>query len=593
MSIRILDDSTAGKIAAGEVITDPGAVVKELLENAIDARSSKIDIMIEEGGKKKIVVSDNGEGIISSDVSLAFKRHATSKITQLDDLVHLDTLGFRGEALASIASISRVSMKTQSHLEEIGTEVMLKNEKMEIKQKSLSIGTTIMVEDLFYNTPARFKHQKKASDLNREIIDLVQKIALSHPEVSFSMMSENRSLLRTPGDNHLLNCIYTIYGKEFVDHLVSIHYQNDPLEITGFLGKPTYMKSTRLCQYITINHRFIQDVKIAKAVEEAYENTIMINKHPVFILNIQIPSHMLDVNVHPSKTKIRMLNESLILLLIKDGIRKKIREKASIPKIPIEKVTSESVYEEHQQQSMNSVHKPDIRERLTRESTIPYKEDGRIHVAEIQEEKKDQDAYKKFNQFSSFLANCKLVAQIFDTYILFEGEDCILLIDQHAAHERVLYEDIRIKIKNGEKITQNIFPYHMKCSPGEYQILMDEKKCFENIGFDYDEFGNNTICLRGVPVFLSIPQNHQVLSSIIEELQDKIHMEHTSKLEDKIILSACKKAVKGNQKLSDQEIYHLIHQLSLCEYPYSCPHGRPTILKMTKYQFEKQFKRIQ
>lgn len=632
MPIKILDKDTANKIAAGEVITDPAAVIKELVENSIDARSTRIDISIIDGGKKNITITDNGDGILSDEVHLAFERHATSKIDKLNDLYELTSLGFRGEALPSVAAISKITMKTQTVVEDIGSFVHLLDNRMDHTRRSFSRGTSISVEDIFYNTPARLKHMKKGNDLSREITQLVENLALSHPDISFSLTVEAKTILKTPGDNNLYNCIYSIFGKEFGDNLIEIDYENKPLSITGYLGKPSTTRSNRKHQYLYINNRYVQDIRIAKAVEEAYEGAIMIHQHPVFVLNIQLPPHMLDVNVHPSKTKIKILNESLLLLLIKDGIRKKLRESTTVKSIEPKVKPLVSQNEEYIQEEMKSpfaerveeitstskdrgytsnkeINKPISKEQnISIVKTDPVPEilppsskvdrEERIAVRKV-ESKNDEGILVKEKdyaigvEFSQYFKNTTLIGQLFSTYILFEGQDFILLMDQHAAHERVLYEDISSKLKTGKILTQQIIPMNVKLSPSEIQLLMNHEELFSKIGFEFDEFGNNTICVRGVPIFLNKVQDSKLLFEIIEEIEAKVGLDNVTKFEEAIITSACKKAIKANKKLSPEEIRALIDQLIGCDYPFTCPHGRPTLVRLTKYEFEKQFKRIQ
>ncbi|MFZ7120454.1 MAG: DNA mismatch repair endonuclease MutL [Eubacteriaceae bacterium] len=616
MSIRILNNNIANKIAAGEVITDPNAVIKELVENSIDAKSRNINIHIENGGKKKITVSDDGEGILSNEVCLAFKRHATSKIYTLEDLDRLDSLGFRGEALPSIAAISKVSIKTHSIHEEIGCYAVIKENNIDSIRKSFSKGTSISIEDLFYNTPARLKHMKKASEESKHIILLVERLALSHPDISFSLNVEDRNVIKTPGDGNMLNCIHSIFDYQLGDNLISIQYENKPLIISGYLGNQNNTNSTRRHQYIYINNRYIQDVKINKAIEEAYENTIMINQHPKFILNIDLPPHMLDVNIHPSKTKIKILNESLVLLLIKDGIKKTLREFSTVKSYKdIELKKNKIISEDFKQESIIKYKNDFINEspisyiknkEVMQKKTAQESNDGKdekVETAETVEivekvgvENKSKESMNKLlsNQKSLFsmLINSKLIGQLFNTYILFEIEDSILLLDQHASHERILYEDISKKIKDGNNITQNIFPANLKLSPSDYQLVLNQRKFLSNLGFEFDEFGQNTICLRSVPIFFNKPQDSKLLIEIIEEINNKNSITNISKFQNDIIKSACKKAIKANNKLSDVEIKELINLLIACEYPYTCPHGRPTIFKLTKYELEKLFKRV-
>lgn len=615
MPIQVLDHETAAKIAAGEVITDPGAVIKELVENSIDAGSSRIDISILDGGKKEITVMDNGSGIMSEEVSLAFERHATSKIHRLEDLYELNSLGFRGEALASIAAISKVSLKTQSRKEDLGSYVRIHSDKTHMIRRSFSPGTSISVEELFYNTPARLKHMKKSNELSKDIIVLGENLALSHPDISFSLRVDGKSILKTPGDDNLHNCIYSIFGSEFGDSLISMDYENKPLEISGFLGKSNYTKSTRKYQYVYINNRYIKDAKISRAIEEAYENSIMINQHPVFIVNIRIPPHMLDVNVHPSKTKIKILNESLIFLLIKDGIRKTLRDKATVKEIApkIEKIYSEDKSIVQQEMTplltQETANKIEVLPKKVTEKDIASKDISTGQVKEkdlflpIKEEKQKSKVVenhsvaakktKDSQEFADYFKHTSLVGQLFHTYILFEGEDYILLMDQHAAHERVLFENLCEKLKNKDKITQQIIPLTMKLPPSDYALLINTIDVFQNIGFELDEFGDNTICLRGVPIFSNKVQDSSLLLDILQEVDKKVDIKKVDAFEELVIRLACKKAIKANKKLSPQEITSLIDSLIACDYPFTCPHGRPILVKLTKYEFEKQFKRIQ
>lgn len=623
MPIQVLDHETAAKIAAGEVITDPGAVIKELVENSIDAGSTRVDISIVDGGKKEITVMDNGSGILSEEVSLAFERHATSKIHKLEDLYELNSLGFRGEALPSIAAISRVHVKTQSRKEDLGSYVKIDGNKTHIIRRSFSPGTSISVEDIFYNTPARLKHMKKSNELSKDIIQLGEILALSHPDISFSLTVDGKTILKTPGDDNLHNCIYSIFGSEFGDSLMNIHYENKPLTISGFLGKSNYTKSSRKYQYTYINNRYVKDAKISRAIEEAYENFIMINQHPVFIVNINIPPHMLDVNVHPSKTKIKILNESLIFLLIKDGIRKTLRENTTVKEITpkLEKVYSED--KTIVQQEMYSLL---AKETPSKIEVLPKKETKKINnsselsknvdIDRWKPQRKEKDLFlpikedkqksrmpennsvsaeksKVNHDFADYFKHTNVVGQLFHTYILFEGEDHVLLMDQHAAHERVLFESLLEKLKNGDKITQQVIPVHLKLPPSDYALLMNHVDVFKNIGFEFDEFGDNTICLRGVPIFSNKVQDSRLLLEILEEVDKKVDVKKIDAFQELVIKIACKKAIKANKKLSLQEITSLIDSLIACHYPFTCPHGRPILVKLTKYEFEKQFKRIQ
>lgn len=602
MKIAFLDSHTAAKIAAGEVITDPAAAVKELVENSIDAGAKDIRIEIEDGGKRLIRVIDDGEGINEADVFNAFERHATSKIKKIDDLDNLETLGFRGEALASMAAISKVYLRTSDSDDGLGTYVRLSEGKKEKRAISYKKGTSISIEELFFNTPARLKHMKKPGEENKKVIQMVQVLAMSHPEVSFSLVLDGSQALKTPGKGDLENTLRSLFGEKFDQALFKADYKNAPMEIKGFLGNPYYTKKNRDYQFVFVNNRYVKEIKINKAIEDAYDNTVMINQHPVFILNIKLPSDMLDVNIHPAKTKIKILNESLVMLLLKSGVRKIIRENLAEKKsngdsketnreksyfkfednsadvISVEEMNI-SKFEVDQRQSNVFLSNKENKEVLTEDTVLENPIDRIKAIEKANEPSKIEALFK----------NAKLVGQLFKTYILLEkpGEQ-IVLIDQHAAHERIIFEKITEDIKSSKKTTQSIIPLKLKLLPDKYEFLKQNSEVFAKLGFDYDEFGENSIVVRGVPCLLDEPAEPELLIKILDDFNDgKIE-----ELETKIIISACKKAVKGNQYLDASEINELLDLLKKCNMPFTCPHGRPVAMSMTKYEMEKLFKRI-
>lgn len=602
MKIAFLDSHTAAKIAAGEVITDPAAAVKELVENSIDAGAKDIRIEIEDGGKRLIRVIDDGEGINEADVFNAFERHATSKIKKIDDLDNLETLGFRGEALASMAAISKVYLRTSDSDDGLGTYVRLSEGKREKRAISYKKGTSISIEELFFNTPARLKHMKKPGEENKKVIQMVQVLAMSHPEVSFSLVLDGSQALKTPGKGDLENTLRSLFGEKFDQALFKADYKNAPMEIKGFLGNPYYTKKNRDYQFVFVNNRYVKEIKINKAIEDAYDNTVMINQHPVFILNIKLPSDMLDVNIHPAKTKIKILNESLVMLLLKSGVRKIIRENLAEKKsngdsketnreksyfkfednsadvISVEEMNI-SKFEVDQRQSNVFLSNKENKEVLTEDTVLENPIDRIKAIEKANEPSKIEALFK----------NAKLVGQLFKTYILLEkpGEQ-IVLIDQHAAHERIIFEKITEDIKSSKKTTQSIIPLKLKLLPDKYEFLKQNSEVFAKLGFDYDEFGENSIVVRGVPCLLDEPAEPELLIKILDDFNDgKIE-----ELEMKIIISACKKAVKGNQYLDASEINELLDLLKKCNMPFTCPHGRPVAMSMTKYEMEKLFKRI-
>jgi DNA mismatch repair protein MutL len=610
--INILNSQIANKIAAGEVIANPASVIKELLENSIDAQSSVITIEIKKGGKELILIKDNGTGIAAEDVLLAFKRHATSKINKIEDLIEINTLGFRGEALASIAAVSKIDINTRERSSNNG--VHLKIHGGNVVQNNLigcSLGTTIKVEDIFYNTPARYKYLKKDSVETGNISSIIERIALSHPEVSFRFINEGRQIFHTPGNNDLYSCIYCLYGKEFSNNLIELNYINSPLEIKGYIGKPQLTRATKKYQIFFVNNRYIKNKVIYTALEEAYKGLVMIHKHPIAILNINLPSYMLDINVHPAKTEILFRNESLIYLLIKQAILEHLKIESLIPEVRInnknekdkiinnytntqEQIPIESTIKERP--SYNNYNNS-IKEDIDKKSIYREVSDYNIERSNNSRDKDENKDNKKNNKKQKNLLDFKkgkIIGQVFSTYIIIEIENELLLIDQHAAHERIAYNQFKDQFNKNMVISQNLLiPRNIEVSYEEYQLIFDYLSILNRLGYDIEGFGSNSIILRSVPLILGQPQNEENLLEIIYYLQDLKDIGSNSEVEQKIISMACKSAIKAHDHLENREIYKLIEDLISTENPYTCPHGRPTIIKLTRYELEKLFKRIQ
>ncbi|SJZ34148.1 DNA mismatch repair endonuclease MutL [Garciella nitratireducens] len=636
--IRLLDYQTTNKIAAGEVITNPASVIKELLENSIDAKSNRIIIEIKKGGKEKILIKDNGVGISADDVLLAFKRHATSKIHSIEDLEYATTLGFRGEALASIASISKIDIKTREKNAKSGIHVKIHGGKVILHEEiGCTKGTSLTVEDIFYNTPARYKYLKKDSIESGYISSIVEKIALSHPEISFRFINEGRQVFHTPGNNDLYSCIYCLYGKKFADDLIEIQYENHPLKIFGYIGKPQLCRSNKKYQIFFVNHRYVKNRILSQALQEAYKGLIMIHKYPVCILNIQVPSSMLDVNVHPAKTEILFRHESLIYLLIKEAIREILKEKKLIPEVNLNstinheieniKVKVENTQQEeisftdifHRNESIK-VKENFSKNDIYKESNDHNKKDkkgnnsnckiSKLPISLQKSQRKDQKYksektflkdLKEKNRLSpqqhsllEELKDGKIIGQIFSTYIIIEIPNGLLFIDQHAAHERVTFNRLKKQYNKNQVISQKILtPIYIDVSYQEYQLILEILPILKKLGFEIKSSGVNTIIVNSVPVLLGEPQNKNYLLEIINNLESLKNINESYEKEEKIISMACKSAIKAHDSLDNKEIYQLIQDLINTEQPYTCPHGRPTIIKVTQHELEKLFKRIQ
>ncbi len=613
----MLNPDTINKIAAGEVIIRPVSVVKELVENAIDAKAKKITIHLEGGGKNMIMVRDNGTGIAYNDVPLAFKRHATSKISKLDDLQTIDSLGFRGEALSSIAAVSKVTIITRSINEEIGSISEFQNASL-IHQRVTSFqkGTEIRIEDLFYNTPARRKHMEK--DLKEELAirDLLNKLVLSHPEVSFALVSRGKEIISTPGNSNLLKTIDLLYGQSVSDCLIPLNYENKPMILRGAIGNLQMMGKTSEDQIFFINNRYIKNRRLSEAFEDAYAGYIMKHQHPFGIIFIDLPGRMLDVNIHPAKTEIKILNESLICLLFKQGIRDHLKRanlivdlakdrEANQPKCALNEDSKpfipdfEKKHFSHQSNDNFSKKSEFLNERDKEEPIF-------IDIASF--DNQNDPIPNKTENHSSHLNHkpgpdflrMKIIGQLFNVYILLEDEDEIYLIDQHAAHEAFLSYEFERLFGNRETIPcQGLMtPIPLKFRPKDMPDIERNIPLFKEIGYDCDVFGSDALLVRSVPILLGQPLDVEFLKIFILEDGTKDFEKWDSnnplsrELKDRLIMAACKAAIKGGQSLHQFEIKELLKRLMTLDNPFTCPHGRPIILKLKEYELMKLFKRV-
>ncbi len=602
--IKILDTSTINKIAAGEVVERPSSVVKELLENSIDAGASAITIEINEGGISKIRVTDNGSGIESEQVALAFMNHATNKISTVEDIFNINSLGFRGEALASIASVSQLEIITKTYYSLIGKRMEIS--AGEIKQQEdigCSDGTTIIVNNLFFNTPARQKFLKKPSTESTYISDIVHKIALANPNISIKFINNGKTMFTTSGDNKLLNVVIEVYGKEFVSKLLDIDFKKYDYKLNGLIGKPELSRASRNTQNIFINKRFIKNDLIKQAVEDAYKTRIMAGKFPVYVLNLELPPNKYDVNVHPSKLEVRFDNDDEIYDLVYIGVSETLKSQNLIPKVAPKKIAK--TYIDAKQQNLfetNSFNKKiapvEIKQKdfVVKESTPVWnmpisnlvKPEQNIVKETPKVEKKEIEKEQTKKSFVSY----KIVGQIFGTYWIIQQNDSVFLIDQHAAHERILYEKF-INLYKSKSFTSQMLlqPLVVKITPKENQILIDNLDLFDTIGFQIENFGDNDYIIRAVPVIFDNPENVNFFNEILDELNTRVSNSPLELKFDKIARISCKAAVKAHNKLNEVEVKKLIDDLMNLENPFNCPHGRPTIVEINKHDIEKIFKR--
>ena len=621
MKIKMLNMDTINKIAAGEVIIRPVSVIKELVENAIDAGATRIAVDIEAGGKNQMIVRDNGCGIAYHEVPLAFKRHATSKLTSIDDLESIESLGFRGEALSSVSAVARVQVTTCNESEEVGSVTLFEGGTL-INQRvcSYSQGTEMKVWDLFYNTPARRKHLEKDKKEAGLIRDLMEKLALSNPEVAFLVNSNGRSVLSTPGSGNILDVVSTLYGEEVASKLIPIRFENSPMKLKGFIGDLTTMRSHREDQIFFMNGRYVKNSRLGQALDSAYKGYTMKHQHPFGIVFMELPGRMLDVNIHPAKTEIKILNESLVILLFKQGIRETLRDANLVVDIGgVEKVLSnkknglKELTEKQQEPEMF-----DIENHETMDKAVENRDDSGMKPLALNVVLEEKDFKRVAERAETFTTNVKdsvsrikvahpdftkmkIVGQLFNTYILLEGVKEIYLIDQHAAHEAFLTRELEDVFDCDAVIPSQglMAPMTIKIRPRDMQRVLNALETYKKLGYDCDVFGEDSLIIRSVPVFMGEPQTSDLLKSLISEDLSEIEEDHlkgqwlySSTIKDKIILMACKAAVKGGQTLSDREIQRLLEDLMRLDNPFTCPHGRPIITRLREYELKKLFKRV-
>ncbi|MCI6467214.1 MAG: DNA mismatch repair endonuclease MutL [Faecalicatena sp.] len=706
--IQVLDQITIDKIAAGEVIERPASIVKELVENAIDAKATTVVVEIQEGGISFIRITDNGSGIVREDVQNAFLRHSTSKIRSVEDLTHVSSLGFRGEALSSIAAVTKVELITKTREETFGTRYVIEGgQELSLEDTGAPDGTTFLIRQLFYNVPARRKFLKTAMTEAGHIQDLLMRLALSHPEVSIQFINNGQEKLRTAGNGKLRDVIYSIYGREVAANLIEMDYEKGGLHMTGFLGKPLVSRGNRNFENFFVNGRYVKSSMISKAIEDAYRDFVMQHKFPFVVLHFGINGEDIDVNVHPTKMELRFQKQQEVYNTVYEGVHRTLLEPELIPVVDVpqprraEPAKEESPFllkpKARTQTATNTNVKADILQQVDirpdttsaaeiqknvsqpartvgeisrtvpeepveknedyflkkmRERVLSYhnkvaetekisakkqpmpnmvRETGNYHIEEkktpAKADKDDEglggktedssdhlnesaekssdvlDTLGKAEQMDLFeekllrretKAEYKLIGQVFDTYWLVQFHDNLYIIDQHAAHERVLYERTLREMKNREYTSQYLSPpIILSLTMQEAELLNEHMDRFERIGFEIEPFGGDEYAVRAVPDNLFSIAKKELLMEMLDSLSDGVSGNMTPELiDEKVASMSCKAAVKGNNKLSAMEVDTLIGELLELENPYHCPHGRPTIIAMTKRELEKKFKRI-
>ncbi len=636
--INLLDESTINQIAAGEVVERPASVVKELLENSIDSKASSITVEIKDGGVSLIRITDNGCGFQKDDIPLAFQRHATSKIHTALDLMDIKSLGFRGEALSSVAAVAQVELLTKTQGAFVGSRYVIEGgNEISFEDVGVPDGSTLIVKNLFYNTPARKKFLRSFQTEAGYVADTVSHLALAHPEISFRFINNHQNKLFTPGNGNLKDTIYNIYGREITNALLPIHAQNDFMELSGFLAKPLISRGNRGYEHYFINGRYIKSPVITKAIEEGYHGFMMQHKHPFVALTIKTDPQLLDVNVHPQKMELRFRNQEFIFPFVTHAIQDALMHKDMI--VPVSLVEEKKKKETSFSPSINKIAEsnevlppvsktpiesplPVIREitevnlgekksSLQKTEKVQIPEPFEVH--RDQSFKKEEEAVrknliaqdqKKYNQQDltdyGFLTkeaqfSHKIVGQVFDTYWIVEYGKKMFIIDQHAAHEKVLYERfVKQILKEDQEIPRQLInpPILLSLSLAEENLLELRKEELIKMGFDIEHFGDQDYAIHSVPTLLPQLEKKELLIEIIDGLSDIKKTDTPHSVLHAIATMACKAAVKGNNRLSFAEAKTLIDELLNLENPYHCPHGRPVIISMTEYELNKKFKRI-
>ena len=598
--INVLTDEMANKIAAGEVVERPASVIKELVENSVDAGATKIIIEIKNGGISYIRVTDNGCGISPEDIKTAFLPHATSKIIDEEDLFSIKTLGFRGEALASIAAVSNVEIMSKT-ADENGTFLEISGGKF-VKEETVGcpVGTTVVVKNLFFNTPARMKFLKRDSTEASYITDIVERLVMANPHISVRYIIDEKEKLFVSGDGELKSCIYGIYGRDYAKGCLELTNANPNIKISGYTGKRETSRGNRAFQSIFVNGRYVKNRAITASVEAAYKNNLMTGKFPFFVVCIQIPYEMVDINVHPTKQEVKFVNERQVCdevyWAVKGALQKdadEIRETLRSSNVTFERpVINDAPKPEqtfiHIERPALNVQRPQFEKRETFSVSPAPKRDFKPTQPNVIPQKFVLESPKvEIKYGNEKKLDYKIVGQLFDTYVILELENEIILMDQHAAHERMIYQKLLRMNDEKETVYQMLLsPVAITLSAEEYDKVSDKKDVLEKYGFVTEDFGSNTILVRQVPVSIG----DEDIKSVILEI---INNSSTDYMEENIHTIACKAAIKANKKLSDKEIDELVSLFVAEGGVNTCPHGRPIMVKITKYELEKMFKRIQ
>ena len=626
MKISLLNQETIDKIAAGEVVSRPSSVVKELVENSIDAGADILTVEIKDGGKSMIRITDNGEGIEKEEIPTAFLRHATSKIRSVEDLLSIRSLGFRGEALSSIAAVSRVELITCKRGEMLGSRYLIEGGvQKSLEEIGAPEGSTFIVRSLFYNTPARLKFLKSDTTEAGYVSSLMENLALSHPEISFKFISGGQVKMHTSGSGSIKDVVYRVYGRQTAAQLLPVTFEREGLEITGYVGNPSVSRGNRDYEHYFVNGRYVRSDIISKAIEDAFQGRLMQHRYPFAVLQLTLDGTRVDVNVHPSKQQVRFSDNQWIYEQVQEAVRLAVisadtpqrssfstvreevlerklekaeaAEKAENIPEPFEKIRSQLIA------SGDSPYEPKYRHDTAAESSPAwYNETPAFRQMQLQTdllpqqektvpEKPQEEVSPRVPEDSA--ANLKIIGQIFSTYWIVESGERMFIIDQHAAHEKVIYERLCRSFKNREFTSQQLLvPQVVSLTPREETLYLENEKIFSQVGFEIDHFGGREYAIRAVPDNLYGFTDTFLFTQMLDSLGSVSGQGGINLIFEKLAGMACKAAVKGNHTLSPEEAKELLEEMMTLENPFNCPHGRPTMIEMSRYELDRKFKRI-
>ena len=577
--IKKLESHVANMIAAGEVVERPMGVVKELVENAIDAGATKIVISIEEGGVSRLSVLDNGSGMSTIDAEMCFERHATSKISSQEDLWSIHTLGFRGEAIPSIASVSKMTLTTSDGND--NTRIVVEyGVKKSAESYPCNKGTEVVVEGLFYQTPARLKHMRTASYEASLVQNVISSFALSHPEISFELISDGREAFKTTGQGKLLEVIYQVCGKAVAESAIEVNFEDYDYKVSGYLIKPSITRASRSMMHIYLNGRMVRTLRLYKAVQDGYEDFIVKGRFPLCVLNIEMDTQLLDVNVHPSKWEVRLSKEKQLEYLLKDEVNKALKGNNLSPEKEI-KEARDYIFE-----PMSF----DI-DKLIQDSTPTYDKKEEVVKEETKVEVKEEDYISKEEVNVQNFPNMTVIGQLHDKYILCAVDEGLVIVDQHAAQERVNYEMYKKKLNESPVMIDTLVPLTIHTTSDVVNRLDELNEAVSDLHINFEAFGSDALVVHSMPAWLQEVNEVAFLEDVVQAFKDDNEIKYTKMEKKKIATMACHHSIRFNKTLTMEEMNEVIRQLALCDNPYHCPHGRPTFITLKEKELVKEFLR--